>query len=385
MSLDNPENMNPNHEHHTISEPPQELNGDLTKTPPTGDPEIDELTPKPYYINGKYDFNPRNSNSYPSFKRPDKVTKLISPFNFDRSHKEKVLGEEITSQMGKTQGEHHPHIPPKPLTIHELKEHIQTAFPEPYSEITVWVSCEQEIINDLAVGEYRDYVEGYIIRFNVEVPHKDANLLQCELIPDYSPTGFSWYISPSTGPIKEDGILELAQSRRLEALFNAENPSEVLNPRDDIYTASQFLNSPLIGTEKTVVPAGWMTTQCEADPASELFHPRYKGTFVHDESGIVVEFSGLEPTEEDKNNTLEMAKGILPGMSGNQSTPHSTSPHKVDNSPLSNSEKQNEPTHEYELHFASEDIEQKVQSQFPKQTTGKEIHQLLQFTHELVC
>lgn len=358
------------------SKPPN-LSDQNLFNPETGDPEIDQLVPKPIEFTGVFDFDPRSGEAYPD--SPEDIVELLVHSQYEEvDARTDALHEEFNQQKIRIQGEHVPGIPPKPLTVHELDEVVSEIEPGSQRNSTVWVPCEYESVNDLAVGEYREHVEGYILRFKVE---NDDYLWEYTLIPDLSPTGFSWYVAQSDPRLTLAGQLDVLQSRRLEGLLGFTNAEEILNPPDRILHASRLLDTPLIEGDMSPTPDNWVTTSCmQALEESDLFFPRYEATFVHKPTEVVVEVTPLPADPPD-----ELYQQFLDSRMGSLESPHGSLRDQSDLNDLTwsdegydtSAEFDDEPGHKWSLHYAPDTVQEAVKSEFAREFYGKELKHLL--------
>lgn len=354
------------------SKPPQEPDQISTHEIETGDEEIDSLPISPLNITGKSNINPRRVDEFP-MGTDERVMELMQP-SINEDKETQIIGEEFSSQMSKMMASHCPNIPPKPLTVNQL-EHELADFPVENSKYTCWVSCEKEYIKDTAAGEYREYVEGNILRFTLDL--EGEMLMSFELVPDFSPTGFSWYRSESPGMIEDDALLDLSQSRRLQALRDADNVEKIINLEEKFSNASHLTERPLTGTQIDPTPKGWVVTQCKIDEDhAEIGFPRYKGTFVHKESGIVIEFSGLAPEGQFQEQLLDQEQESPKPLQLNTIDPKQKHEHSHPE------EKKEDNTHEVEVHFAPDTLTEDVESRYGEEVKGNEIYHMMRFIHK---
>lgn len=301
--------------------------------------------------------------------------------DYEESAIEKAEQEETQMQIDKETTAHFTcRITPKPLTPSQLRKELSTK--HDLSEITVWIRPEPEYIEHTAVGEYRQHVDGNIVRFSLDIGDDDNTLVDFELRPDYSPSGFSYYITVDDSPMTKDGSLDADQARRLDAIKDCspEELENILTIEEKVRSASLLLEKPLVGTETRCIPSGWMNANCEIDQAAtEPLQPRYKGTFVHSESEIVLEFQGNQPTETETRTTNKLMDDITNRMMPDGFTQPTSPPSgKTDPPDIDKNE-----THSYEIHFASDEIKETIKAEFGTDVTGRELLHMMRKISEL--
>ncbi len=306
---------------------------------------------------------------------------MVDAMEPDPSARDETLQNELSLQMWKQDAERIPHsvLTPKPLTVANLYNHLKHDSPWPLNDITVWVHCESEEIEETSIGQYKDDVPGYILRFSIE--KADNPLIKVQLVPDQSDTGFSWYVKPNQEIISKDSELHLSQARRLKRLRESSNPEDILILPQQMLTASHFLERDLIDDEITPTPDEWVTTACKQSSESEFLLPRYDATFVHD-SGAVLEVEGLPPTaaeREEANSTMEaMVSG---SMGGPQPEPVGTAVPSATGT-TNNDESTDDPDHKITLHFGTDSAEEFIKAQYGWKVTGNEIYRIMRMIRD---
>lgn len=327
-------------------------------SPKIDDPEIQSLDPAPITFTGETDItDPRQIRITKKFIAglSDGMDEQFTAGEIPP--RKAATGEEKQMQLQRElKAEFTAKFTPKPLTASQLDTEVAECTGS--GDETVWVRPEPtKYIAHTAVGEYRETVEGEIVRFAVEVSD-NTPLLEFALVPDLSPTGFSWYITTNEKTTKK-GSLDASQARRLEAITNcsATRQKKILNITEKVRLASILLDKPLVGAELHCLPDGWINTSCKIDgAATEPLHPRYKGTFVHSDSDIVVEFDGIPATTQ--------SDGSGPTRRQSRRSSH------ADNSTQSG-------THNYEVHFAPESVRHTIETEFGESVTGREMRHIL--------
>lgn len=349
-----------------VSAPPVDQDAvDSLSPPQTGDPEIDNLNPRQF--TGAYDFDPRNLDAYPDVADEESLGELRSqPVNT----REGILGRELTAQLATLNASHVPHLPPKPLTADALATHLTEHPPaDGATDYTCWVSYETEGLSRRAVGAYRDHVDGYIVSFTIDID--DGPLISNELVPDYSPAGFSWYADIKQGdtPLSVDK----AKARRLDGLRETSNPAAALSPPDRLQSAAILLDSPMTGAEETPTPPNWTTTLCEIESdAPGHVHLRFHATFVHTPTQCVVEVTPLPVTDAEKAASQMAMESIVEQIDLDQSP-------DVDDKDRTPPDPYEGPTHKWELSYAPNGLEAAVTEEFSHAVNGRELKQLLEF------
>lgn len=360
------------------SKPVVENPAEAEFVPNTGDPEIDELGIRPIHFTGYHGFDPRSARSYPDTTE-GRMNLLIRMNEGELDEADEARAEELMSQMQILDGEftHVPELPPKPLTAEALDELLRSGrFDYDADEVACWVDCEREYIDDIAVGEYREYVAGYILAFWIDAA--DNHLIRYMLIPDYSPTGFSWYRQlPTNRMVESEAILDTSQARRLVSLLESDDPIEILNPPDRVLNTAALFETSMMRGEQSATPMDWVETSCELnDEVSESFLPRYDATFVYEPSGIVVEVTPLPISDAEKNRVDDTMDQMAQAMGIDSDS----SPQQHDDIDLADV---TTPTHRITVHFAPEEIEQTIREQYGDEMTGPVVHQVLRRISEL--
>lgn len=346
--------------------------------PNTGDKEIDTLTPPPIEYTGTTSItDPRAIDPTESmFEQMGAIQDQFDP-TAHKSAVERAEDEERQIQMSRVAtGGFTSKLTPKPLTPKQLEDEVSDN--HNIANITVWVRPEVEYMQHTAVGEYRTHVTGNIVRFALDLNADNKNLLEFELIPDYSPTGFSWYVTADDTPLSKDGSLDQDQARRLDAIKDCsrEQLDDILTLEEKVRSASLLLEKPLVGAETRCVPAGWINANCDIDAeVTEPFQPRYKGTFVHSETEIVVEFRGNPPTTEEQEATNKAVDHINQRMMPDAAPPPTQSVNMPD--------VEREDTHNYEIHFADDSVVETIKTEFGDNVTGRELLHMMRKIPEL--
>lgn len=325
-----------------------------------GNRPLEEIEAKvgthPIRLIGEMNSDPRSQNSYPN--KVDKKTKLLLPDENAGVKNEDLLSTELDMQIKRTIGLPSTALPGYPYTPEELSGIFRDAIPAPKDAYTIWIPHEPETIDRTAVGEYRQCVEGDIIRFSVEHNNYFTTFV---LIADASEFGFSWYQMATTGGSINDGFLQASESQRLEQLLRNDGKNFLATLPDRVRHASGLLGKRLTPDNQTPTPNEWITTMCKRDSEKSVaLKPRYEATFIHKEKEIVIELIPLQANE------------VIEDLNGERTKDG----YGVDIEPTTAAEEQ-PPGYEWEVSFANDRIAEELNEKYNEQIYAEDSAQMM--------
>ena len=164
--------------------------------------------------------------------------------------------------------------------------------------VTVWVPNESGLEHDGLV-EHRESAEGDILRLYVE---HDTRMELYTLLP-MGDGSFQWHHNDSASDSFSGRAMSSMKKkfgwRELDAVLEDGEYPEI----PDRYTsAASFFNAETTHEEYIpYLPEGWCVTQAtRVEEQSELLHPVYNVTVVHEPSGMVVFFRPADTDQYDE-------------------------------------------------------------------------------------
>lgn len=271
-------------------------------------PETTNTPIPPEDIDSPFNLSPRDGlDGFPGYSDED-LMELQAQGPQPGNHEEAVVAAEFDMTIRPAVNQHLSGIPPRPMTIQELDLFFRRCYPLPKSEYDITVMPEDDTIKDTLVGVYRDRLDADVLQFQLHHADGYVNIL---LAPDTSPYGFGWYAgSPMEEGSGMDSLFEsLPESPQPleELLADSDKTAAIKDIPARIQNAAALINEPVTPDNPSPTPDGWVTTDCQRSNESELFQARFEASFVHEESGAVVEIKPLPP-DTDKV-TIESESG----------------------------------------------------------------------------
>lgn len=315
----------------------------------------DRYTFDPPAISGEVDGDPRDSTIYPDDGKA--MVDLLTD-----TGEQPLLGEEFSMVLQASQGTPVDLLPPEPLTPRNL-DRLLSDLVDDTADYEAWVPMETEIIDQTAVGEFRQLVPGSILRFHVDV---GETMSMFTLLPDRSPTGFSWYYlstQPADGNMME-GLLDAEEAQRLSSLLTADGDRILESVPDRIKNASNLLSTHLHANNHSPTPDGWLTTHCEVDmEAGEFLAPRYEATFVHKSEDFVIEVKPIN------------AESVIDSESSEVSSTETK---------IKIHDPNGDGTHTWELHFAPDPLTETIEQNYPVEINGPDFLDMMESINNLL-
>lgn len=331
------------------------------------------LEQHPSTFTGELDSDPRSKHTYP--EDPKEVINLMTETATEAespSKEETLLADEYQMQLHGITGLKARKLPPHPLTPHQLEDLLTKHIGCPPKDYSVYVPIEPDSIDHTAVGEYRNVVEGDIIRFTIDY---NRQAITFTLIPTFDESGFAWHsLGPTESALRNISIRG-ENTTELSELLEADNRSEFLTGLPDrITNAGHFLNRRISPKHPSPTPKGWVTTKCDLDrEAGDFLAPRYTATFVHESDIVLV-------TEPIDNVTTEFLGQPAPTEDGTDYAHpqlHKNKPDDIPDDEDLDTITGDEATNTWDIEFAPAQLEATIKDKYSDPIPPSELYPLM--------